>query len=59
MGRSSAYSLIAKLRARLTEMAGDAERGREVVAALIGLVLDDAAVVPSLEDMSMEGSNAN
>lgn len=59
VGRSSAYSLIAKLRARLTEMAGDAERGREVVAALIGLVLDDAAVVPSLKDMSMEGSNAN
>ncbi|MGU3291101.1 hypothetical protein [Williamsia sp. M5A3_1d] len=59
VGRSSAYSLIAQLRARLIETAGDAERGREVVAALIGLVLDDAAVVPSLDDMSMEGSNAN
>ena len=59
VGRSSAYSLIAQLRARLIETAGDVERGREVVAALIGLVLDDAAVVPSLDDMSMEGSNAN
>jgi len=59
VGRSSAYSLIAQLRTRLIETAGDAERGREVVAALIGLVLDDGAVVPSLDDMSMEGSNAN
>lgn len=58
VGRSSAYSLIGKLRARLIEMAGDAERGRDVIAALIGLVLDDAAVVPSVDDMTMEGSNA-
>jgi hypothetical protein len=57
VGRSSAYSLIGKLRARLTEMAGDADRGREVVAALVGLVLDGAAVVPSVNDMTMEGSN--
>ena len=42
---------------RLIEIAGDAERGREVVAALVSLVLDDEAVVPSVDDMTMEGSN--
>lgn len=57
VGRSSAYSLIATLRARLIEIAGDAERGREAVAALVSLVLDDEAVVPSVDDMTMEGSN--
>lgn len=54
LGRSSAYSLIGKLRARLTEVAGDAERGEDVVAALIGLVLDDTAAVPSPDGMTTE-----
>ncbi len=56
VGRSSAYSAIAQLRARLTEMAGDADRGGEVLSALIELVLDDTAAVPSPDSMTMEDS---
>lgn len=58
IGRSSAYSTIKNLRARLTELAGDAESSREVLAALIRLVLDDAPTVPSEEHMEMEDSHA-
>jgi hypothetical protein len=54
IGRSSAYSLIKSLRARLTELAGDAEGSRKVVAVLISLVVDDSVVVPSLSDMATE-----
>lgn len=54
IGRSSAYSLIKSLRARLTELAGNAEGSRKVVAALISLVVDDLVVVPSLSDMATE-----
>lgn len=57
IGRSSAYSLIKSLRARLTELAGDAERGRNVLAALISLVVDDPVAVPSLDDMTTEDSH--
>ncbi len=59
VGRSSAYSLIARVRARLTEMAGDHERGREVVAALLRLIVDDAAVVPFPDDMTTEASDGD
>ncbi|TDZ45195.1 hypothetical protein [Mycobacteroides franklinii] len=57
IGRSSAYSVIQKLRARLTELAGDTERARPVLAALIALVLDDLPAVPSLAGMSTEASD--
>lgn len=57
VGRSSAYSLIARVRARLTEMAGDYARGQEIVAALLRLIMDDAAVVPFPDDMTMEASD--
>ncbi|WP_063006006.1 hypothetical protein [Nocardia salmonicida] len=57
VGRSSAYSLIKKLGARLTELAGDAERGRGVLEVMIGLVLDDSTAVPSIKGMDMEVSH--
>jgi hypothetical protein len=57
IGRSSTYSLIKNLRARLTELAGNAERGRNVLGALISLVVDDSAAVPSLNDMTTEDSH--
>lgn len=57
IGRSSAYSLIKKLRARLTEMAGNAARGDTVLPALIGRVVDDSADVPSQDSMTMEDSH--
>lgn len=57
IGRSSAYSIMKNLRARLTELAGDAEGSRDVLAALIRLVLDDTAAVPSKESMDMEDSH--
>lgn len=57
LGRSSAYSLIKNLRARLTELAGDAERNSGVVAALIGLMMDDPSGVPSLDSMTTEDSH--
>lgn len=57
IGRTSAYNVIQGLRARLTELAGDSERARDVLAALLRLVLDDAPGVPSLESVDMEDSN--
>ncbi len=57
IGRSSAYSMLKSLRARLTELAGDSERGRDVLAALISLVVDDSVAVPSISDMTTEGSH--
>lgn len=57
IGRTSAYNLIQKLRARLTELAGDSIRSREVLAALLRLVLDDSPAVPSIDSMDMEDSN--
>jgi len=56
IGRSSAYSIIKKLRGRLIELAGDNERSREVLAALVRLVLDESSGVPSLENVDMENS---
>lgn len=56
VGRSSAYSLIAKVRGRLIEAAGDHVQGRHVVAALLGLIVDDATVVPFSDDMTTEAS---
>lgn len=57
VGRTSAYNIIQKLRARLTELAGDSERSRDVLTALLRLVLDDSPTVPSLDNMDMEDSN--
>ena len=57
IGRSSAYSTIKKLRARLIELAGDGERSREILSALIGLVLDESLDVPSLQNVDMENSS--
>jgi hypothetical protein len=57
IGRSSAYSLIKRLRARLTELAGDSERANDVLAALLGLVVDDSSSVPSLDGMTIEDSH--
>lgn len=57
VGRSSAYSLIKQVRARLTEMAGDAGRSGDVLGALIGLIMDESAAVPSVDDMTMEDSH--
>lgn len=57
IGRTSAYNVIQKLRARLTELAGDSARSREILAALLRLVLDDSPNVPSLDSMNMEDSN--
>ena len=56
IGRSSAYSIVKKLRGRLIELAGDDERSREVLAALVRLVLDGSSGVPSLENVDMENS---
>lgn len=49
IGRSSAYSLIKKLRVRLVELAGESERSRQVMTALLALVVDQSAVVPSAD----------
>jgi hypothetical protein len=49
VGRSSAYTIAQALRARLVELAGDDAQGREVLAALVRLVLDETPVVPSLD----------
>jgi hypothetical protein len=57
IGRTSAYNIIQKLRARLTELAGDSTRSREVLAALLRLVLDSSSAVPSQDSMNMEDSN--
>lgn len=57
IGRTSAYNVIQKLRARLTELAGDTLRSRGVQAALVRLVLDDSLGVPSLRSVDMEDSN--
>ena len=56
IGRSSAYNVIKKLRARLTELAGNSERSREILAALLRLALDNSSDVPSPD--SMEDSHA-
>lgn len=57
VGRTSAYNAIQKLRARLTELAGDSTRSQGVLAALLRLVLDDSPNVPSLHSEDMEDSN--
>lgn len=57
IGRTSAYNTIQKLRARLTELAGDSTRSKDVLAALVRLVLDDSPNVPSLLSEDMEDSN--
>lgn len=57
VGRTSAYNAIQKLRARLTELAGDSTRSQGVLAALLRLVLDDSPNVPSLNSEDMEDSN--
>ena len=57
IGRTSAYNAIQKLRARLTELAGDSTRSQGVLAALLRLVLDDSPNVPSLHSEDMEDSN--
>jgi hypothetical protein len=56
IGRTSAYNTIQKLRARLTELAGDSTRSHGVLAALVRLVLDDTPNVPSLHSEDMEDS---
>jgi hypothetical protein len=56
IGRSSAYSVIKSLRARLTEMAGDLAHSRTVLTALVSLAVDDPSGVPSLDSMTMEES---
>ena len=58
IGRRSAYSLTKRLRAKLVELAGDGERGREVLAVLIELMLDDHAVVPFLDSEEREDIGA-
>ena len=58
VGRSTAYTLISRLRARLVELAGDDEQGREVMVALVSLVLDDTPGVPSLREEDREDSRA-
>ena len=57
IGRTSAYNAIQKLRARLTELAGDSARSQGVLSALLRLVLDDSLGVPSLQSEDMEDSN--
>ena len=57
VGRTSAYNAIQKLRARLTELAGDSTRSQGILAALLRLVLDDSPNVPSLHSEDMEDSN--
>lgn len=57
IGRTSAYNVIQKLRARLTELAGDSARSQGVLAALLRVVLDDSVGVPSLNSVDMEDSN--
>jgi hypothetical protein len=56
IGRSSAYSVIKSLCARLTEMAGDVPHSHTVLAALVSLVVDDSSGVPSVDSMTMEES---
>lgn len=51
IGRSSAYNVIKKLRAHLIELAGDSERSRSVLAALVRLAMDKSSDVPSPESM--------
>ncbi|OZF26327.1 hypothetical protein CH295_27055 [Rhodococcus sp. 14-2483-1-2] len=58
MGRSSAYNVIGKLRARLTELAGDNGRSRDVLTILLFLVLNDSLDVPSRDRVKMEDSHA-
>lgn len=57
IGRTSAYNAIQKLRARLTELAGDSARSQGVLSALLRLVLDDSLGVPSLQSEDMEDCN--
>ncbi|WP_252342221.1 hypothetical protein [Rhodococcus sp. 14-2483-1-2] len=58
IGRSSAYNVIGKLRARLTELAGDNGRSRDVLTILLFLVLNDSLDVPSRDRVKMEDSHA-
>ncbi|WP_199186734.1 hypothetical protein [Cryobacterium sp. M96] len=57
IGRTSANNVVQKLRARLTELAGDSARSQGVLTALLSLVLDDSLGVPSIQSEDMEDSN--
>ncbi|MGO4299353.1 hypothetical protein [Leifsonia sp. RAF41] len=57
IGRTSAYNMVQRLRARLIELAGSSDRSPEVLAALVRLVMDDSPGVPSQDNMNMEDSN--
>ncbi|WP_219820357.1 hypothetical protein [Pseudoclavibacter sp. RFBG4] len=57
VGRTSAYNAVQKVRARLTELAGDSTRSQGVLAALLRLVLDDSPNVPSLHSEDKEDAN--
>ncbi|MDO4144207.1 hypothetical protein [Clavibacter michiganensis] len=59
VGRSSAYTAVKQLRARLTELAGDDERGMSTLTNIIGLVLDEDAGVPSSPNDDLEDSRVN
>ncbi|WP_207402772.1 sigma-70 family RNA polymerase sigma factor [Rathayibacter sp. SD072] len=59
VGRSSAYTALNRLRARLIELAGDDERGMATMKNIIGLVLDEDAPVPSSPYEDLEDSRAS
>jgi hypothetical protein len=56
VGRSSAYSAVKKLRARLIELGGDSAAGARVRTALVARVLDVSPDVPSNASVDMEDS---
>lgn len=45
--RSSAYKAVERVRARLVQLAGEGPEARQALLALMRLILDDSAVVPS------------
>lgn len=56
--RSSAYTAAARLRERLQELAGAEPNSREIMTAVVELVLDEAGAVPSLHS-DREDERAN
>jgi hypothetical protein len=54
IGRSSTYAMISRTRARMVEWCGDAEAALRLMPAVVRLILDEGAAVPSDTSMDRE-----